>query len=222
MKKSIYTLVAAALFGACTLAAQAQPAVKLCTVDLAKLYDGHYKTVEKTAQLQSDQQKAQEEIDRMRKEIDGLVEEYKALDEQTKNPALTPDAKSKAQNDAQKKVQAIQAKQNEGQTFVQNSGNALQQRLMTFRSLMLEEISKTATTVAQRHGATILIDKSGPSGFGVSNLIYSDPAYDITDEVAKEINKDRPAAGAAPTTSAAPTDSSGAPSITVPGVTPKK
>jgi hypothetical protein len=30
---------------------------------MAKLYDTHYKTVEKNAQLQADDQKAQEEVD---------------------------------------------------------------------------------------------------------------------------------------------------------------
>ena len=223
MKKSIYTVVAAALLGAFSLAAQAQPAVKLLVVDMAKLYDTHYKTQEKNTQLQSDQQKAQEEVDKMNKEGQALVDDYKSLDEQSKNPALTADAKTKAQNEAQKRFEAIQNKQREIQTFVQNSGNALQQRMLTFRNLMLEEITKTASDIAKRKGATVLLDKSGPTGIGISNLVYADPAFDITDEVAKEINKDRPAPSATDAkpgaASLAPSSDSGAPSIKVPGVT---
>ncbi len=232
MKKPIHFLVAAAMLGAFSLAAQAQPAIKLFVVDMAKIYDTHYKTVEKTAQLQSDEQKAQEEVDRMNKEGTSLVEEYKSLNEQTTNPVLTAEAKSKAQNDAQKIFDSIQKKQQEIQTFVQNSRNALNQRLMTFRNLLLEEIGKTAQDVAKRKGATLLVDKSGPTGIGISNILYSDPAYDITDEVIKEINKDRPPTVpdgkvnvgtptvVPPSTDAAP--AAGAPMITVPNVTPKK
>ncbi|MFH1500305.1 MAG: OmpH family outer membrane protein [Verrucomicrobiota bacterium] len=69
--------------------------------------------------------------------------------------------------------------------------------MKSFRDLMLEEIGKIATEIAKKKGATILLDKSGPSLIGISNLIYFDPSYDITEEVLKEINKGRPAGSAA-------------------------
>jgi len=216
MKKSIQTLLAVAAFGALTLAASAQPAVKLLVVDMAKLYDSHYKTVEQNAKIQADDAKAQEEVDKMNKEGNALVEEYKSLNDQSNNPTLTSDAKGKAQAEAQKKLEGIQTKQREVQGFIQNTRNSLGQRLNTFRSLMLEEISKLATEVAKRKGGTVLLDKAGPTGIGISSLIYADSGYDITDDVLKEINKDRPAnAMAAP--AAAP-----AGGITVPGLAPKK
>jgi outer membrane protein len=88
---------------------------------------------------------------------------------------------------------------------------------------MLEEIGKIASDVAKRKGATLLFDKAGPSLIGVSNIIYSDSAYDITDDVMKEINKDRPAGAptAAPAPAAAPA-ASGSPTISLPGVGTKK
>jgi outer membrane protein len=225
MKKIIQSLVAMATFGAIALTANAQ-AVKISIVDMAKLYDNHYKTIEQNAKIQADDQKAQEEVDRMNKEGNALVEEYKALNDQANNPALSADAKSKGQQEAQKKLESIQRKQQEIQTFVQNTRNSLQQRLMTFRSLMLEEISKTATDVAKRKGANVLLDKAGPTQIGISNIVFADPSFDITDEVMKELNKDRPAgaptaapAAAAPAAPASP--ASGTPAITVPGA-PKK
>ena len=42
--------------------------------------------------------------------------------------------------------------------------------LNTFRSLMLEEISKVAADVAKRKGATLLFDKAGPTAIGISNV----------------------------------------------------
>jgi outer membrane protein len=221
MKKSIQTLIAVAAFGALSLAASAQPAVKLLVVDMAKLYDSHYKTVEQNAKIQADDAKAQEEVDKMNKEGNALVEEYKSLNDQSNNPTLTSEAKSKAQAEAQKKLESIQTKQREVQGFIQNTRNSLGQRLNTFRSLMLEEISKLATEVAKRKGGTILLDKAGPTGIGISNLIYADASYDITDDVLKEINKDRPANAPAAPAAAAP-GAAPASGITVPGLAPKK
>ena len=222
MKKSIKSIVALAAFGAFTAVVSAQPAIKLVIVDMAKLYDTHYKTVEQNAKIQADDQKAQEEVEKMNKEGNSLVEEYKALNEQANSPALSTEAKSKAQNEAQKKLESIQNKQREVQSFIQNTRNSLGQRLNTFRSLMLEEIGKIATEVAKRKGATVVLDKAGPTGIGISNLIYADPGFDITEDVLKEINKDRPAgAVAAPAAAAAPAAGSPA-TVKVPGLAPKK
>lgn len=220
MKHSIKSLAALVAFGAAAVAVSAQPAVKIVVVDMAKLYDTHYKTVEQNAKIQADDQKAQEEVEKMNKEGNALVEEYKGLNEQSNSPALSAEAKSKAQNEAQKKLEAIQNKQREVQTFIQNTRNSLGQRLNTFRSLMLEEISKVATEVAKRKGATLVFDKAGPTGIGISNLIYADSAYEITEDVLKEINKDRPA-GATAAPAAAPAGAAPA-AVTVPGLAPKK
>ena len=220
MKNPIKSLVAIAAFAALAVGAHAQPAVKILVVDMAKLYDTHYKTLEQNAKIQADDQKAQEEVEKMNKEGNSLVEEYKSLNDSSNNPALSAEAKGKAQADAQKKLESIQNKQREVQTFIQNTRNSLGQRLNTFRSLMLEEISKVAADVAKRKGATLLFDKAGPTAIGISNVIYADNGFDITDEVMKEVNKDRPpGAPTAPPAPAAGTGASGsAPAVTLPGL----
>jgi outer membrane protein len=60
---------------------------------------------------------------------------------------------------------------------------------------------------------------------GVPAVLFSDPGYDITDEVLADINKDRPATpavatGTAPT--ATPPSAAKSPSVSVPGLAPKK
>lgn len=231
MKKTIQSLLALAAFGATALFAQAQPAPKILVVDIAKLFDGHYKTEEQRAKLAVDRQKAEEEIEKINKEGNTLVEKYKELQDQSSNPAATKEAQAKAQGEAQKMLEEINRKQRELQSFQANTNNSIQQRIKTFQSLLVEEITKIAVDIAKRKGATILLDKSGPSLLGVPVICYSDPSYDITDEVAKEINKDRPATpaapAAAPASSPTPAPSTPAPAaddstkITVPGATPK-
>ncbi|HWA87601.1 MAG TPA: OmpH family outer membrane protein [Opitutus sp.] len=235
MKKTIQLLSALVAIGGSALVAHAQPAPKIFVVDMAKLYDGHYKTEEQNAKLRADEQKAQEELEKLYKEGNTLVEKYKELKDQTSNPAATAEAKAKAQTDAQKLGEEIQRKQQELQSFQANTRNSLQQRINTFRSLMVEEISKIAVDIAKKHGATILLDKSGPTLIGVSNVLYADSSYDLTDEVAAEINKDRPAtppaATAAPGATPAPdaaapkpadTSTSDSPGVVFPPPAPKK
>jgi outer membrane protein len=221
MKKTAQSLFALAAFGLSTLLVQAQPAPKILVVDMAKLYDSHYKTEEQTAKLRGDEQKAQEELDRLNKEGNALVEKYKDMVDQSNNPAATTEAKTKAQAESNRMLEDIRRKKAEVESFQNNTRNSLQQRIKTFRDLMIEEISKIAVDVAKRKGATILLDKSGPTMIGVSNVLYSDISYEITDEVLLEINRDRPAAQ--PAAAAKPADSSSdSPKITLPGMTPAK
>ncbi len=202
MNKMIRTLITLAAFGAGSTALLAQPAVKLVVVDMAKVYDSHYKTEEANAKFRDAEQKAQEQVEELNKQGQSLVDEYKELMEQSKNTVLTPEARSKAENDAQKKLEDIQRKQGEVQNFRTNTQRSLQQRIKTHRDLLLEEITKVVNELAKRQGATLVIDKSGPTLFGIPSVLYSDAAYDITDAVVKEVNKDRPAAAPAAVTPA--------------------
>ena len=212
MNKMIRTLLTVAAFATGSTSLLAQPAVKLVVVDMAKVFDSHYKSEEANAKFRDAEQKAQEQAEEIQKQGKTLVDEYKELDEQAKNSLLTPEARNKAAVDVQKKAEEIQRKQSELQSFVQNSQRALQQRIKTHRDLLLEEIGKTVSDMAKKNGATLVIDKSGPTLFGIPAVIYADAAYDITDDVIKEVNKDRPAPAAAVSAPAA-----GAPGAAAPG-----
>jgi len=208
MKTSLKFFLAAAIAGLFAVAVQAQPAPKVFVVDMAKLYDGHPKTEEQNAKLKTDQQKAEEELQKINAEGNSLVEQFKKLEEQVNNPTLSADAKTKLQQDLQAKGQEIQRKQAEVNQFRANTQRSLQQRINNFKQFLLEEISKTAVEISKKKGATLLLDKSGPTLIGVPSLLYFDPAYDITDEVAKELGKGgtssaaaKPASGEAPSVS---------------------
>jgi outer membrane protein len=216
MNKMIRTLITLAAFGAGSTALLAQPAVKLVVVDMAKVYDNHYKTEEANAKFRDAEQKAQEQVEELNKQGQSLVDEYKELMEQSKNTVLTPEARSKAEGDAQKKLEDIQRKQGEVQNFRTNTQRSLQQRIKTHRDLLLEEITKVVNDLAKRQGATLVVDKSGPTLFGIPSVLYSDPAYDITDAVVKEVNKDRPAPAPAAATPAATTPAAAAPAPAAP------
>jgi outer membrane protein len=223
MKKSIQSLVAVAAIALTSLTAHAQMAPKILVVDLAKLFDNHWKTKEQQVKLKADGAKAQDQIAQLQKDGNALVDQFKELDEQSKNPTATAEAKAKAQADAQKLYDQIQQKRSELNSFAQNTQSTLRQRFETFKTLMIEEITKVAVDIAKKKGATFLLDKSGPTLVGVSNILYYDASLDITDEVMAELNKDAPAVTpTAASPSAAAPASSDSPSITVPGITPSK
>jgi outer membrane protein len=220
MKNALRSLLTLAAISLTTIPGSGQTTPKILVVDLAKIYEGHWKTQEQNTKLQADMAKAQEQVSQLQKDGNALVDQFKELDEQSKNPTATAEAKAKAQADAQKQYDLIQQKRSELNSFAQNAQNTLRQRSQTFKTMMLEEISKAAVDVAKTKGATLLLDKSGPTLLGVSSVVYSDPSLEITDEVISQINKDRPAASPFPAAATEPAGDS--PKITVPGATPVK
>lgn len=221
MKNSLKTLLVSLVIGAA--AVQAQPALKVAVVDMASLYDNHYLTAEHTAKIEADEKRAQEELQRLNAEGNEIVQKFQELVEQINNPVLSNEAKAKLEQDAQQKRGEIEAKQNEVNQFRQNVQRALQSQIGNFRDLLLEELSKLATDIAKQKGATLLIDKSAPAGFGISPFLYVDAGYDITEEVLAAVNKNRPATATTPSTSAAPAApaTDGAPAISFPGASKK-
>ncbi|HUL51779.1 MAG TPA: OmpH family outer membrane protein [Opitutaceae bacterium] len=231
MNRTLQSVITAIAFSATALGLSAQPALKIVTVDIGKIFDSHYKTEEQMAKLKDAQAKAQEELERMVKEANQLVEQYKETMDQSKNSLLTPEARSKAEGDSQKMMEDIQRRNADLQNFRATTQQSLQQRFNNFRSVLLDEISKKVTDLAKTKGATLVVDKSGPTLAGIPSVIYADAAYDITDEVMAAVNKDRPATAATPapaTATPAPATTTPAaapvaePTVTVPGLAPKK
>jgi Skp family chaperone for outer membrane proteins len=225
MKKSIQYLLAVGAFASAAFTAQAQPALKIATVDMTKLYETHWKTLEQTTKVKADMATAQVQYDQMTKDLTALKAGVDALVEEAKNPTATPDAVKKAQDQAQAKYEQLQARANDRNTFQQTVHNEVTQRMQNFHDLMMEEISHKAIEAAKSHGATILLDKSGITVLGAHAVLYSDPGYDVTEEVAAAIAKDKPASSA---TAAAPAAAAPAPApadgsqIELPPITPAK
>jgi outer membrane protein len=192
MKKLLKSLFVLAAFGSATLFAQAQTATKILFVDIAKLYEGHYKTKAGMAILEADGTKAQAQIDGMVKDRQALIEQYKELQDQSKNPAATAAAQANALSQSEAKYQEIRNKTAEMSKFNDTVSHDLQQRHQELVSTVTGEIARIASDVAKRDGGTVLIDKSGFSANGLPVILYSDPAADITDEVAAEIAKTQP------------------------------
>jgi len=190
---------------------RAQPAPKILVVDMTRLLNEHYSTAEQNAKLTEEQNTANTQLESIQQQINTLAEEYRALVEQAQNPVLNEQARTKASSDAQAKYAEIQAKNNEGLELRDNFTSQMQIRIQNFRDLMFDEIGQIASDLAKQKGATLLLDKSSLSALGAMSVIYSDPGYDITDEVLAQINKDRPVTPVtAPSATPPPTTGQGA------------
>lgn len=100
------------------------------------------------AQLNAERD-AQAEIERMNREGNKLVEEFKALNIRAKDLSLSADERAKAAEDAKLKLAAIQAKQREVQAYIA-AVKAAQPQFVAAGSVQLRERESVAGEVAER------------------------------------------------------------------------
>lgn len=216
MKSNLKSLIAI-LALALTAAVGSAQTLKVGVVDMARLFDAHYKTAEKNLVFQEEQARVQTEIERLNGQGLELQQAAQGLAEQLNNPVLKDDAKALIEQDARTKVQEMQQKQQEMNALVTNSRESLQQRIMNFRTLLMDEISQVAQEIAKRQGITLLFDKSGPSLLGMPAVLYAEDSLEITDAVLAKIDENKPAdAPDAPVAGPASTEGGDTPTVAFP------
>ncbi len=188
MKKILLTFLTTGLL---TMGLQGQ-SLNIVTVDMTRLYNEYYKTLEANEKIKGILEKAQVQVEEMVKEGQTLLEDYKSISEMTQNDALTEEARIKAGTDAEAMAQQLQEKQGDIQQFRQNTQRSIQQRQQSYRDLFLDEIKGVVLEVSRERNGDLILDTTGPTALGISAVIFSDPSWDITDLVLERINAEAP------------------------------
>ena len=186
---SLLTILAVASFGS----ASAKAEFVILTISVNKAAEQFYKVQDFLKELQSSQEQAQERVQAINDEGKSLEQEYTELAEQANSDILTEEARNEAKQDAGIKYQEIAQKQNELRQFAENVQRQMAQRQGTQMSLFTKEIMEVVTEVSKEREASLVLDTSGVSQNGMPAVISFDASIDITEEVVKRINADKPA-----------------------------
>ena len=191
--KNLHILILSLAF--CVASAVASAAeIRLATADMNRLFENYHRTAEAQARFQSAVEAAQSSAETMMADGQSLVEEYRKLVDEANSPALSADARERAEARAEEKLQTIREKEREVQQFQANTQRALQQRQVNHRQLMMEEIKEVVKSIAEARGANLVLDSSDLARQGgIGGVIFVSPEFDVTEEALKELNKDQPA-----------------------------
>jgi outer membrane protein len=163
------------------------------TVSMQKLFDGYYKSAEANQRLESIREQAVAEAQDKEKELQGMAEEIRALQEELQNPVLSDESKKEKQAELQAVAEQGRAKQAEFQQWQQTTMGNLNQRSQEIRNTLIQEIIKVVNDIALKdYTADLVFDTSDILGSGVPTVLYADSDLDITDEVMIKLNTDAP------------------------------
>lgn len=183
--KSLLVILSAMVMAATSLRASEDIIITVMVDDALGSY---YKVQAFMAEMEKSEEEARTKAAEIEAEGTALVEEFQELREQANSDILMEEAKLEATQDAQKKMQEIQAKEQELRQFVGNT----RQQFAAIRQQQLNayyaEIAEVITEIAKEREATLVIDITARAGDGRAPVLYTDGSYDITPTVIERIN----------------------------------
>jgi Skp family chaperone for outer membrane proteins len=169
------------------------PTGRTVTVDLNKIFNEYYKTPIASAKLKDTAEQYNKEHDEMlaqyRKQVDEL---NKLRDEQDKSE-YTPEIREQKKKAFQEKIAETQKTQREIEDYRTSHRQILDQQTQRMRQGILKEITDVITKEARDQGYGFVFDKSGNTLNGVPTIVFSQDGLEITDDIIKSLNKNRPA-----------------------------
>ena len=196
-------LAAAAVFSCGATAAQAQ-SLKVGVVDMNRVFSGYYKTKDAENKINDARELAKKELDERMESHKQLLDEINQLNKDIDNNALSPQAKADRQKKREDKIQQVRSLAQEINDFKNTREKQLQEQAVRMRNQIVEEIMTIINAKVKSDNYDLIFDKTGQSLSGVPVVLHTNDRMEFTDDVIAALNRNRPSAAAAPTTSAAP------------------
>jgi outer membrane protein len=206
MKKLLSMALASAL--AFPVAALAQSALKIGTVDMQRAFKEYTKTKDAEAKINDAKNAAKKEYDDRADGYKKALDEINNLNKQLDAPALSADAKTQKAKERDDKIANIKNMEREITEFRQTRERQLQEQAMRMREGIVKEITDVVMDKVKANNMDLVFDRSGMSLNGVPFLMYSRDNTDFTNDIISVLNKPGRATGASlsekPATNASP------------------
>lgn len=160
----------------------------IITVMVDDVMGNYYKMQAFMVEMEKADEEARANAAAIEAEGTALVEQFQELREQANSDILMEQAKQEAAQDAQKKMQEIEAKEQELRQFVGNTRQQFAARRQQQFNLFYKEIADVISEIAKEREATLVIDITARAGDGRAPILYTDGSYDITPLVIELVN----------------------------------
>src|SRR6266567_4997560 len=202
MKKFLSTIFALTL--AFPIAAFAQGALKIGTVDMQRAFKEYSKTKDAETKINEAKNSAKKEYDDRAEAYKKALDEINNLNKQLDAPALSAEAKSQKAKERDDKIANIKNMEREISDFRQTRERQLQEQAMRMREGIVKEITDVVMEKVKTSNLDLVFDKSVMSINGVPFLLYSHDNIDFTNDIIAVLNKPgRAASSTAKATSSA-------------------
>jgi outer membrane protein len=187
MKRFLSTIIVLTL--AFPIAAFAQSAMKIGTVDMQRAFKEYNKTKDAEAKINDARSAAKKEYDDRAEAYKKALDEINSLNKQLDAPALTAEAKTQKAKERDDKIANIKKMEREINDFSQTRDRQLQEQLGRMREGIVKEITDVVVEKVKANNMDFVFDKSGLSMNGVPVVMYAPANVDFTSDIIAVLNK---------------------------------
>lgn len=162
--------------------------LRIATVNMNYLYENYEVTRNAMRSFQSTEERSRERMQEIMDSLRQLEGRAQELSQRMENVALSESAREQAREELTQVMQEGQQKQQDMQA-VQRDLQGLQMRVREHRQLMMEDIKDVVMEIVEEREITLVLDLSGPTALGIPSVVYSDPSFDITEDVMGILNE---------------------------------
>lgn len=190
MKQHIGVAMAMAALGAVTAWGGD---VKIAVVDGSRVLKEYYKTEMADTHIQQQLDDFAAERDKLLAQHRKLKQDFENLRAEADNKALTEEAREKKREQAEDKLNAVIACEND----IREKATARKKQLESEGRKIHEELAKAVKSAVQacavKGGYTLVMESSGLLANGLPPILYSESTADITPDVIRWLNAGKPA-----------------------------
>lgn len=198
MNKHILTAIVAAGLALGATAHAQTGAGRIVTVDLNKVFNEYYKTPTASGKLKETAEGFNKEHEEMVADYKKAVEELSKLRDEQDKPEYTAEVREQKKKAVQEKLAETSKKQRDIDEYRRSHQKILEDQTQRMRQNILKEINEVIQKESRDAGYLLVLDKSGNTLNGVPPIVYSQDQLDITDDIVKILNKNRPKDAEAP------------------------
>jgi outer membrane protein len=191
MKKLISLIFITAALLASAVAARAADQ-KIGTVDLRKVFDRYYKTVQSTASLKMEAADMDKERKQMLESAEKHKEDWQKLIDKANDQAVSSEERDKSKRQAEQKYIELETDKQNITEFDRAASQRLREKELQRRDAIVKEIRQILDADAKAGGYTMVLDPSGESQNMVPVVLYNNGQNDLTEALIKELNATAP------------------------------
>lgn len=186
------TLLTMAMMGLAVSLADAGE-VRIAVVNGSRLLKEYYKTEMADAHIQQQLDDFSAERDKLLQDHKKLKQDYEALRAETQNKALTDEALDKKREQAESKLAEVIESENSIREKASTRKKQIEGEGRKIHSELARAIKDAVKICAEKGAYTLVLEDGGLLSNGLEPVLYADPKMDITTDVLKLLNADKPA-----------------------------
>ena len=165
---------------------------KFGTVDLKKVFEGYFKTKLVNASLEDEVSGLRKDSKALLEDYQKAVDDYKKVNEEANNQALSVDEREKRKKEAEGKLIRVNDAKQSLEQFERTATSNLEEKQRIAKEKILAEILNVITNQAKASGYTQIQDSAAEALSKTRIVLYDSGQNDITAAVLKELNANAP------------------------------